>query len=681
MISNNKNNFGKYRVAFAALLAVILLAGPGYSNRVGDTYAKFDLENYSEVWDIPFPNDLHVIEDGSINMEGFPDTFLKKTVGFVKNAVSHGYGFSTNPVIYFSFNKPLHQKRIPPTLGTTQPGAAIFMMDIDPDSPERGRLFPLRIKFEEKRPRLNFGPKNLLSIMPVPGFALREKTTYAVVLMDTLRDGDHLYLNCPPALDAIRKGNVPAGALGNKAYDLYRPMFDYLKERGVNIDRISAATVFTTGDPTARMRKMFDAVSSMTPPAFSEPLKVTQEYDRFYVLEGAVMMPQFQPGIPPFEDGKGGVIQFDASDKPVVAREERVPVCVTVPKGKMPASGWPLMIYIHGTAGVSTQFVDRGVVKQVEGDADKGTGPAMILAHRGIAAVGAALPQNGQRGYDPMMIPYYNFFNIEAMRDNFIQSVAEQAILLRIMKNLKIDPKLCPATDASDGSIFFDPELIFSMGQSLGSMILDVWGAVETDLKVVIPSGSGVHFGVFIATQNPFDNPKLKKKGVGIGENFGLDMFHPFVSLAQTAIGPADPGTFAQHIIRNPLPGRKPKNVWISLGEFDHYFSSEAQNAIIADLGVDFVGEVNDGLTPEILALAGRKPIGFPVTGNITAKDGSKITGVALQFEQFGKLDGHHINFQRNDTKYEYGCFLRSYIDNGVPTLYAPRESWDAKCE
>lgn len=671
-------------VLFSTILTTLALTAgaPDYS-RTGDTAFVFNLTNYSGVWDLPFPSDLGVGPDGAINVNGFAENgLLRKMVRRAKTAVEKGYGFSTSPTIYFRFNKPLHPRHIPATLTTAQPGASIFMMDVDPDSLEKGRRFPLRVKFQKERPAFDFGPENLLSVMAVPGFVLRENTTYAVVVLDTIRDENNLKLNVPAAFQALKKGETPPGAMGKKAAEIYHPVFEFLRARGVNINQIAAATVFTTGDPTMRMQKIFDAVKDMPPIPFIEPLKVTRQYEGFYVIEGAVNMPQFQPGAFPF-DKEGGVIKFNSDGKPIVQRQERVPVCLSVPKGKMPSSGWPLMIYIHGTDGVSTQHVDRGVIFNATATAQPGTGPAMILAHRGIATVGAALPGWAERNNNHEVMKYYKLLNIEIMRDNILQSAVEQFVLLRIMKNAKIDKALCPETDASeapDSKIFFDPNRVFAMGQSLGSQIAIAFGAVETDLKVLIPSGSGANMAVAIARQNPFDWKSLRKSGAGIGEKVGMDMFHPLVSLCQTALGPADPASYIRHIIKDPLPGRAPKHVWLSLGQFDHYFPPESQHAVLVGSGLDMVGSVNDGSLLEVLALAGKTPKGYPVAGNINI-GAARITGVAVQYEQFGPLDGHHINFQLDETRYQYGCFLKSYIDTGVPVLYPPRKPWNSECK
>src|SRR5262249_5505077 len=141
------------------------------------------------------------------------------------------------------------------------------------------------------------------------------------------------------------------------------------------------------------------------------------EQDVYCRLTGTVRFPQFQTGTPPF-DAQG---TFDMSDGtpdaplPKKQRDEVAPITLTFPKGQMPANGWPLVLYFHGSGGVSAAVVDRGVWKPssekpdcpsyqapdswngVTGCNVKGRGPAYVLAPHGIGAAGAALPVNPER--------------------------------------------------------------------------------------------------------------------------------------------------------------------------------------------------------------------------------------------------------------------------------------------
>lgn len=684
----------KVLIVIAGLgMVMVLTSVPASVVAKKDASWILDLSGEGKFFDLPYPSELRRQSDGSIDMDGFPNHLGLKMVDRIRDAIANGYGFSTAPVIYFRFAGGIGESNLPTPKESLGSGSPIFLVDIDPDSPERGNIYPLTSKFYAPGPALmkSRATKNLLAIMPLAGFVLKENTLYAAGVLRSLGGKDGAPLPKSPALIAIAEGRAPEGALGGKALDVYGPALKALTDIGMNISEICALTVFRTGDPTERMVKLFDGVKDLPTLAFETALQKTREYDLYTVLEGAVMMPQFQDGTPPFGHGRGGRTQFDSSGKPVIQRLERVPVCITVPKKNMPAGGFPVMIYVHGTAGISTQVVDRGAVTEdspeeshgfvsdmifgKSGMTERGAGPSLVLAHHGIAALGAAQPVNGERGYNPQMITFYNFLSPEALRDNLLQASAEASMLLRLLQKIEIDPALCPGTDTGGGPVRFDPELIFGMGQSLGSLILGPWGGVETDVKVLFPSGNGAYWTLFIAEGNAFDFDSLKKKGVGLTESVGMDRHHPYIMGLANVLAPGDPYVYQPHYFKDPLPGRAPKHVWISFGLYDHYFPPVSQNAAILCTGMDFAGPIGEPSTGPMLELAGLDQLDYPIKLNK-----GEVTAVAVQYPQWGPLDGHHINYQRQDTKYQYGCFLESYIKDGAPTLYAPKDQWDAKC-
>ena len=60
--------------------------------------------------------------------------------------------------------------------------------------------------------------------------------------------------------------------------------------------------------------------------------------------------------------------------------------------------------------------------------------------------------------------------------------------------------------------------------------------------------------------------------------------------------------------------------------------------------------------------------------------DGNPVTAVLVEALEDGIMDGHHINFQLDAMKYQYGCFLRTLLDTGMPILLEPDEI-EASCE
>ena len=136
-----------------------------------------------------------------------------------------------------------------------------------------------------------------------------------------------------------------------------------------------------------------------------------------------------------------------------------------------------------------------------------GEGPARVFAAQGIAGVSSALVKNPERygrfktGTRWAELPFYNFFRGDVMVANHWQAAADNAVLLRLMRGLTIDPKLCPQTDASaaaDGQIRFNPSFFFGMGFSMGGTILGNWAGVEPGIIASIPAGPSGHWGLLI---------------------------------------------------------------------------------------------------------------------------------------------------------------------------------------
>ena len=58
--------------------------------------------------------------------------------------------------------------------------------------------------------------------------------------------------------------------------------------------------------------------------------------------------------------GSGGMWEFDTAGKPILQRTETAGVIVTVPRGPMPAQGWPIVHFIRTGGGGNRPLVDRG---------------------------------------------------------------------------------------------------------------------------------------------------------------------------------------------------------------------------------------------------------------------------------------------------------------------------------
>ncbi len=659
------------------LTLVLILSGAGDSRP--PTIFIFDLSGQGGFFSLPFPTELRRDQDGKIDVDDFPNPLGLKMVERVKAAVKSGYGYSTGPAIYFKFSGPIGETWLGHPKTPLPENSPLFLMDVDPDSPERGKKFPLMARFYNKNSRWLRGGDNLLAVMPVPGVVLRENTLYAAGVTSDLQDAGGTDVSPCPALGMMAAGKVPPGDLGQKALEVYCPVLASLAETGIHAGNLAALTAFRTGDPTSRLRGLFDGAVADPPVQIIEPLTVTREYPDFYVLEGAALMPLYQEGEYPYHHGKGGTFVFDENGLPLIQAMDRAPFCVTIPKSVMPEKGFPLLMFHHGTSGISTQFVDRGVVSADGEPSPPGTGPAMVMARRGYAMAGAAQLKNQERGGSAGKTGFYNFLNPEAVRDNFLQSSLEAGLFLRMLRQLEIDPALCPLS-SNGQEIRFDPDLISSMGQSMGSITQGTWAGIEPGLAAVIPSGHGPYWALQIAEGNQFNLKRLKKKGLGTGEGLlGMDRYHPLLNMLAIVLAPADPFAYEPLYYKRPLPGNKAKHVLCAFGTNDHYFPPSTQNASILSIGLDLAGPQIIPGTRQALEVGGLKNLDYPVRGNRQGPHGP-VTAAATQYEELPPPDGHNINFQRHETRYQYSCFLHSLARDGVPTLYAPAKQWDQEC-
>ena len=60
------------------------------------------------------------------------------------------------------------------------------------------------------------------------------------------------------------------------------------------------------------------------------------------------------------------------------------------------------------------------------------------------------------------------------------------------------------------------------------------------------------------------------------------------------------------------------------------------------------------------------------LTYPVRANGESGTTSVVVQYADGGIVDAHQIHRQLDAVKFQYGCFLASYLRDGVPTVPAP---------
>ncbi len=641
----------------------------------------FDLEadwnQPANFYAVPYPMDGRFDGNGAPALDGLPAPPGNALVRSLKSVVPRRRGFPTVASAYFRFDGPLAPRSLSEIL-LPVPDAPVLLLDTDPQSPERGRLFPV---VAQTLPQDPYTPPNLLAVAAVPGVILRPKRTYAFVIQRSLAAADGSRLGVPAAVADLLNGVLPPGERGAALRELFEPLALTLREAGISLDRVAAATVFTTGDEVARLAELV-AKTRSSYAVEVEGLRIDADdgasHDRFCELHGYMRAPQFQSGGPPFD--RDGLLVLDPEGVPVAQRTEIAPVAITLPRQPMPPDGYPVVMYIHGTGGLSTQVVDRGRTAAPGAQPEKGKGPAYELALRGFATASMALPLNPERLPGTSGRTYLNFNNLAAYPSTVWQTVLEQALLLDALERLQIAPEVVracglPVPPESD-SYRLRSRPMYLMGQSFGAQVANMLGAVDARITALVPTGSGGLWPLTVLEAEiapGLPSPTLVATLLQTPRQ--PTFVHPGLMLLETVFEAADPIAFAPRLARFPLPGHPARSLYLPVGAEDPDFPEPIYDAMALASGVEQAGEplwetMQQSLS--VTGLAGIRP--YPVRENRRSEDGRQYTGVVVQYRPDGILSGHHIFAQLDTVKFQYGCFFAS-AELGSPVVFAPSDA------
>ena len=592
----------------------------------------------SDFYALPFPNDIRRDDAGHPMLADYPRPV--GLVGLYVDACQTLDGFGTNAAIFTRFSTSIAGANLPADPEASRADdASVYLVDVDPASPARGQKHPIRLRFQDYA-GWTIGA-NWLAAMPFPGFPLRERTTYALVVTDRINTGA-LAIGPAPDLEAILGAAVPADPDLARARARYQPLLAWLDEPGGDerVDVVSAA-VFTTQSVTGIMAGLRTVARALPAPVAREVAR-TESGDPYAWYTGVYDGPSFQTGTVPYlGPDDGGDIVLGDDGLPLVQRMEPIRFATTVPLGPTPAGGWPVVIYAHGTGGDYQSFVSDGT--------------AARLAAQGLAVVSIDQVLHGPR--NPAGDPEVNFFNFQnpaSARNNAIQGAADDFTVVRLIEGFRhVD---------GDRTIRFDPDRIYFFGHSQGGLTGPPFVAYEPRVQGSVLSGAG---GILVyALLNKTEPVDIASLVAAVVIDNPLDEFNPVLSLLQTWIERADAVNYGPLLVREPPDGLTARPVFQTMGFVDHYTPLPTIEALAVAIGGDHVQPAIEPI--EGLALRGRGPVSAPVTGNL---DGT--TAVLVQY-QATRSDGHFVVFDVPAAQVQSARFLGTLATSGAATVVAP---------
>ena len=498
-----------------------------------------------------------------------------------------------------------------------------------------------------------------MTLLPFPGLPLREKTVYAAVITDGIKAPGGALVHRDRDLEAAlavsgASSSDPKVAAAARAY---APFTAWLATQSGLAAHVVNVSVFTTGDFTSVMTILRQAVYEQA----AAPVLAGLTYDGEdqagvdQKFEGTYLSPNFQSGTPPYEM-TGGEILFDAAGKPMLDHTETLKVAMTIPEGQMPAAGWPIVLYAHGTGGDYQSFIGDGSGREA---ARVTAADGSVIAQMAMISIDNVL--NGSRvppGTN-VDLAFINLFNLPASRDNPKQGGLDDYQLLRLVK--AIDVAAAPTTGQP---IKFDPTRIYFKGHSEGGLTGPLFLVAEPEVKAALLSGAGA--GLIQATLNK-TNPVDLTKVLGALLRDPPDQFHPALSLAATYLDSTDPENYARLLFREPLPGIAPKSIFHTIGLIDTYAPVPVLKTFAIAMGCEPVEPMLDPIAG--LDLAGLAWGTAPVVGNVA---GGAATAVTLEYKQAGNDDGHFVIFDVPAAIAQSNRFLATHAATGVARLDPP---------
>jgi hypothetical protein len=323
----------------------------------------------------------------------------------------------------------------------------------------------------------------------------------------------------------------------------------------------------------------------------------------------------------------------------------------------MPRKGWPTVLYMHGTGGSRSSFLNEGI-------ADR-------LAALGIASLSFDQPMHGARPGTPD--DFYNVLNPLAFRDNSRQSAAEALALHEMTGRMRFAPTTFglpspPGFVAPERTVRFDRARRLFFGHSQGATVGPLVIAVARGMRGGVLSAGGGHLLLNVLTRESALLGGLRAKQlVEFLLGAPVDAFHPALHLVQMGGEASDPLAYVDR-----FAGRgRAASVLFTHGMLDPDVPTTLTASMVVAAGYPLVEPIfPNRVFPdlpgydylEVFALAGLPALTPPVSGNF-----GRATGGLVLFEH----DGHFPVFSNPDAIAQWTGFMDTLAHERPATIPA----------
>jgi pimeloyl-ACP methyl ester carboxylesterase len=603
-------------------------------------------------------------------------------------------GFGLRPTVEFFVQGAIDDSTIPATSSALSD--AVMVLDVDPQTAEEGAPLPFDWKYDPDR--------NVIVGAPAFGVQLREGTRYAAVLTTDVKGAD----GAPVfgAFELARLDHDPPTRWQTTAQ-----AYTDLRKLPALEHRIAGLAVFTTqraSDVLVKARNVLANTSVVAPPtlAFDDTALIFDTTTKLNALlgqakrdtsgpragleqwgtdnptgiahdhiavvaTGTTTIARFRgddctdasmgctPDGPDDEtftlgmDGVPMVHYVDAQTKSL----DSIPITIVLPKGTVPASGFPVVIFGHGLGGSRHDVLNVAEPLAAQGYAviaidmwghgsrynptDAGNNLATKKDFTGDPALRDGF--GDETGVGVYLDFFEGFLNLRAVRDTIRQSTLD---LSRVAQLVQTNPNLVALEAPYTTTPKLDPSRVAYLGESFGTIIGTDLAAIEPSIALYILDVPGGGLVDHIFPNSPYiADLALPFAEILYGAQGKLDRFHPLVGALQSIFDGADSLTFARHVLKdrfmieNNYLGRR--HIICIEAIADEIMPNIATEALSRSFGLQI-------LKPNLSVPDGMLQIESPAIANVNNQ-----TAVLVQYSP--ATHGYNWSAQRGDRTYMPG--------------------------
>ena len=426
-----------------------------------------------------------------------------------------------------------------------------------------------------------------------PVVTLQHDTRYIVAIRDLL-DAQGAEVVPPATFLALRDGATSEVATIEARRGHFEELFTTLGTAGVGRDDLQLAWDFTTSsleDDTAWMLSVRDQALEIVGP--DGPDFEVESVEEFTPEENEHTVRRIygQMTVPLFMDQgeEGAVINLGPDGVPAQNGTFQYGIVINVPRNATPDTPVRPLQYGHGLLGDRTQANNRWLAEYGNNNGYIVFGTDWSgMAEEDIATITIALSSGTLQDF-------------RSIAERLIQGIVNALLGMRLMlTGMATHPMFMV-----DGRSIIDTSAGFYTGDSQGGIFGCTYMAISTDVERGILGVPGMPYNLLLNRSRDFDPYlSLLRNAYSNGPNIQLVQ-----TLIQQLWDRSEPGSFARHIMNDPLPGTPAHQVILQVGLGDHQVTSIAAQLMAREIGAV-------GIMPQTRPMWGIEEVAGPHMGS-----------------------------------------------------------------